>query len=86
MYILDDQDRMHSLLERSEACQRRQDLPKVYALNGAVYVADCRWLERTRIFVTGETVAYPMPRERSLDIDTETDFRVAELLLKGSPS
>jgi CMP-N,N'-diacetyllegionaminic acid synthase len=54
--------------------ERRQDLPKAYALNGAVYVASASWLAQQRTFVTPSTVAYEMPRERSVDVDTETDF------------
>jgi N-acylneuraminate cytidylyltransferase len=71
---------MHSLLGEDQ-CHRRQDTPKIYALNGAVYVADCEWLVRKGSFVTDETVAYLMPRERSVDIDSELDIKLAELLL-----
>jgi N-acylneuraminate cytidylyltransferase len=46
-----------------------------------VYVADCEWLVRKGSFVTDETVAYLMPRERSVDIDSELDIKLAELLL-----
>jgi N-acylneuraminate cytidylyltransferase len=53
---------------------RRQELPSVYSLNGAVYVARSEWLAREKRFVTRETVAYEMPVERSLDIDTESDL------------
>lgn len=84
MYTLDAAGHMHPVITHSEALWRRQDLPKVYALNGAVYVSDCRWLRQTRSFVTGETVAYLMPKDRSLDIDTEMDLRYCELLLKGT--
>jgi len=85
MYTLGEDCRIRPLLA-GDAAVRRQDLPKVYTLNGAVYAAECWWLERTRTFVTPETVAYPMPRERSLDIDTELDLQVCELLLTGSRS
>jgi len=44
-------------------------------LNGAVYVADCDWLRENRTFVTSETVGYPMPADRSLDIDTVEDVQ-----------
>jgi N-acylneuraminate cytidylyltransferase len=53
---------------------RRQDLPLVYVLNGAIYVADVRWLQTTRAFIAESTGAFVMPRERSLDIDTEKDL------------
>jgi N-acylneuraminate cytidylyltransferase len=60
---------------------RRQDLPSAYSLNGAIYVAEVDWLSRERRFVTSETVAYVMPAERSIDIDTETDFLILKFLL-----
>lgn len=53
---------------------RRQDLPPVYSLNGAIYFARSDWLAREKRFISPETVAYEMPGEHSLDIDTETDF------------
>jgi len=60
---------------------RRQDLPTVYVLNGAVYVARTEWLTESRTFLTDETLVYPMPRERSLDIDTELDLLLAEAVV-----
>lgn len=63
---------------------RRQEAPPVYALNGAVYVADVESLQHTRSFVTEETVGYVMPPERSGDIDTVLDLAWCELLLSWS--
>jgi CMP-N-acetylneuraminic acid synthetase len=57
----------------------RQLAPRVFAMNGAVYVwhrhslAKGLWGGRTRLYV--------MPVERSVDIDSPLDFRVAELLM-----
>lgn len=50
-------------------------------LNGAVYAARVDFLRRARTFVAPETVGCPMPWERSVDIDTATDFMIAETLL-----
>jgi len=61
----------------------RQELPRTYQLNGAVYVARAEWLRREKTFVTAETVAYEMPASRSLDIDTELDFHVLAVLLRA---
>ena len=36
------------------------------------------------LFLAPETVAYPMPRARSVDIDTLLDFQVAEALLANA--
>lgn len=63
------------------AITRRQDLPPVYSLNGAIYLAEHEWLTRHRTFISRETVAYEMPVERSIDIDTESDFLQLQILL-----
>jgi N-acylneuraminate cytidylyltransferase len=73
MYTLQGDSRLAPLMTAPPAT-RRQELPSVYSLNGAVYVARSEWLAREKRFVTRETVAYEMPVERSLDIDTESDL------------
>lgn len=62
--------------------KRRQDCPIVYELNGAMFLLNKKSfimnnysmlnLEKTRPFV--------MPYERSLDIDTFLDFKIAEFI------
>ena len=49
--------------------------------NGAVYVAWTTWLREFRNFDMGRVVAYEMPVNRSVDVDTMTDFAKAEQLL-----
>lgn len=82
MYLVDRDHRMRSLVNSVEVIPRRQDLPKVYALNGAIYVAKCEWLLQQKTFLAEETTAYLMPKERSLDIDTELDLMIAEIILQ----
>jgi N-acylneuraminate cytidylyltransferase len=82
MYTLQPDSRLSPLLPTTVT--RRQDLPRVYVLNGATYVADASWLLRSRSFLTAETVAYEMPIERSLDIDTEADLSIFEARLRAS--
>jgi N-acylneuraminate cytidylyltransferase/CMP-N,N'-diacetyllegionaminic acid synthase len=60
----------------------RQELPPVYALNGAVYLIRREVLLQRKTFYTDRTYAYIMPLERSLDIDTPWDWYLAELILK----
>lgn len=57
------------------------DCSPTYVLNGAVYVAQVDWLLKSGSFVGSSTVGFPMEREHSLDIDTELDLLVCELLL-----
>lgn len=80
MYTLRENDEMQPLLQET-LIKRRQDLPKIYALNGAVYVANINFLKKEKSFVTQHTIAYIMDNERSIDIDTELDFLICEKLL-----
>lgn len=85
MYRLGDRGTLQPIAELPAGATRRQDLPEVYALNGAIYVADVAWLRRTRSFVTRETVAHVMPAERSVDIDTSADFEAFRKAVSEDP-
>ncbi|WP_081729211.1 cytidylyltransferase domain-containing protein [Pseudomonas sp. URMO17WK12:I4] len=63
---------------------RRQELPPVYVLNGALYVADVQWFARARGFMSSGTVAYCMPRCRSIDIDVIGDLERVDTELNKS--
>ncbi len=69
---------------------QRQDLPKVYIPNGALFVANAALLLKHRSVLPLETYGYIMPAERSIDINSEWEFAIAEMLLKrrllGQPS
>jgi CMP-N,N'-diacetyllegionaminic acid synthase len=58
--------------------QRRQDAPKAYALNGAVYVWHCHTLPLG--LWSGRSQCYVMPKIRSVDIDDALDFEIARFL------
>lgn len=57
----------------------RQLAPKVYSMNGSVYV----WHRHTLALGlwNGRSRLHIMPHERSIDIDTEIDFKLASLIL-----
>jgi len=54
----------------------RQSLPKVYALNGAIYISKTEVILREKTFLPKKTLPYII--EENINIDTEIDF----LLLK----
>lgn len=60
---------------------RRQDAPPIFALNGAIYIAPTDYLAAGGDFITAGTVGHVMPKDRSFDIDTELDLRLADFLL-----
>lgn len=60
---------------------RRQTLPPAYVLNGVVDVTTAKTAKGGTMW--GEKIAaYVMPADRAVDIDTETDFTIAESLLQ----
>ncbi len=64
---------------------RRQDSPICYDLNASIYLWTRRSLKQGKVFNLG-TRLYEMPRERSIEIDTPYDFKVAELFAEGLKS
>jgi CMP-N,N'-diacetyllegionaminic acid synthase len=79
--VLDD-GTLGDLVPSNLAYDRRQDLPHVYAVNGAIYVNQRQSLLRDRTFFPAGTYPYVMPAERSLDIDTPWDLHLADLILR----
>lgn len=59
---------------------RRQDAPKCFDMNASIYVWWRDTLMNSQSIFLDTTVLYEMPEERSLDIDTELDFEIVELL------
>lgn len=78
MYTLDSSRTISPVVNGSDRPARRQDSPPVYQLNGAIYVSFVDHFMNTRSLVDINTKALIMPMERSLDIDTEIDFKIAE--------
>ena len=61
---------------------RSQDLPIYYRLNGAIYICKTnKLLEAESFFLKENIYAYLMDIKSSVDIDTEIDFKWAELLM-----
>jgi len=80
MYTLKG-DTMEPIIKGGDKIIRRQDAPEVYTLNGAVYVTHKDIVMTQNRVINDDTKAYIMPVERSIDIDTEIDFRLTEILM-----
>ena len=61
---------------------RRQDAPKVYEYNGAIYVINPLSLKAMPLNRFTRRVKYVMDELSSLDLDTMTDWNLAEILSK----
>jgi N-acylneuraminate cytidylyltransferase/CMP-N,N'-diacetyllegionaminic acid synthase len=63
---------------------RRQDSPQCFDMNASIYVWRRQALFTNESLFTGNTRLFVMPRERSLDIDSQADFEMVEwMITKG---
>lgn len=81
---LPENENMKDFLRGEILNKPKEDLPIFYQLNGAIYLAETDYLRACNGFHGPGTFAYKMPKERSIDIDTEIDFRIAEYLFAKS--
>lgn len=77
-----DGEKLRYFIKEGKKITRRQDLPQSYRMNGAVYVIKTNILLKNKTFETDNIAGYVMPNERSIDIDTNLDFKFVELLMK----
>lgn len=82
MYIVNEQNKLQPIVDNINQYYRRQEIPKTYALNGAIYVAETEWLFLKKSFLSEETLPFIMPRERSIDIDVPFDLEFADIVLR----
>ena len=61
---------------------RRQDVPQTYDMNASIYIWKRDVLLGNKTLFLDKTALYIMPEERSIDIDSELDFKIVEMLLK----
>jgi N-acylneuraminate cytidylyltransferase len=80
MYKLTNKGFIEPLMMSSEDAYQRQKLPRVYQLNGAVYVTSVSFLRREKDFVNSDTLGFVMSDRHSGDIDTLLDFEILAYL------
>lgn len=81
-FSTDTNERLQSIFDEKMSNARRQDLPKAYIPNGAIYIFRMSdFLARTG-FPTNGSISFVMSEADSIDIDTEEDIRHLEHILK----
>jgi N-acylneuraminate cytidylyltransferase len=63
--------------------KRSQDLPEVFCPTGAIWWARTEVLRERRTFLTPDRTGWEIPWHRAVDIDTEDDWQLAELLMRS---
>ncbi len=81
MQVVDSKGMVKPFMDARKEHTRRQNLPTVYRLNGAVLVTRRTVLNQGRL-LGDNTRAFIMDREVSVDIDDEIDFLLAEMLIQ----
>ena len=77
MYKLSDKDQLIPIFDKSNDNNNRQKIIPSYLLNGALYLVSKDFLLREKSFISEDTIAYKMSQEKSVDIDTSTDWDLA---------
>jgi len=82
MKTIDPDGLMRNFMPEKEMPFRRQDLPDLYTLNGAIYLGRAEVVLTAGGWYTERTYGYVMPPEKSIDVDTPWDLNLADLLLR----
>jgi N-acylneuraminate cytidylyltransferase len=83
-YILFEEDQNGFLRKSKESnFTRRQDCPKVWEYNGAIYIINVASLKKGTIGDFKKVIKYEMDEFSSHDIDTPLDWDFAEILIKN---
>jgi CMP-N-acetylneuraminic acid synthetase len=80
-FQIDTHGNLQSLFDERLSNVRRQDLPKAYIPNGAIYVFRLSEFLVRDGFPSNGSLPFVMSDEESVDIDTEDDIRVLERYL-----
>ena len=59
---------------------RRQDAPIVYDVTTFCYILSSKFLMRNKSLLSGKIGGIEVPAERSIDLDTELDLKIANIL------
>lgn len=66
----------------ADSMKQRQSGGKFFRLNGAIYIVDVNSFRKDRYLYKAGSFAYIMSQNRSVDIDTDIDFALAEILMQ----
>jgi CMP-N,N'-diacetyllegionaminic acid synthase len=83
MVELDEHGNAHLSKSLESEFYRRQDAPKVYEINGSVYIFDRDHLVNAKSLHCEREKVYVMDEISSVDIDREIDFKFIEFLIES---
>lgn len=75
-------NKLKPFIKEGYSITRRQDLPEVYRVNGAIYLIEIETFLEKKTFQPESLTGYIMDSYSSVDIDTELDFKIAEVIMR----
>lgn len=79
--IIPESGLMDKFINEEIASMPRQKLPKYYRINGALYVIKVEHLMNSYKLYDKKTYSLVMDKDKSIDIDSQLDFEMAEFLI-----
>lgn len=79
--LIGTQNSLNGFMQES-GFKQRQSQETYYRPNGAIYIVSIPEFRKDQFLYREGAYAYIMPKERSVDIDNEFDFKFAEFLLR----
>lgn len=73
---------LEPLFSKEYIKMRRQDLPEAYMPNGAIFISTPKNLKKYTSYYCEKIKPYIMSVEKSVDIDTQSDLDLAEIIIK----
>ncbi len=80
-YIVNKDGYLQGAFDDKYPFTRRQDLPKAYLANGAIYMIKTSLFLKNKSLMLKKTLPFVMPKNKSVNIDTIEDFNRAKDIL-----
>ncbi len=75
--------KLYDFAVKEELESRRQDLrPNAYIRSGSIYAMSRKFVMNEKRYYSGKSIAYILPMERTINIDSEDDLVIAKYRLK----
>jgi N-acylneuraminate cytidylyltransferase len=84
MLVCNQDGYVHPAIQPATPIHRRQDAPPVFDGATVAYAVRPEFVLNSNYIFEGKVKAVVVPAERALDIDTELDFKIAELMFAQS--
>tara|TARA_B110000503_G_C7156483_1_gene417586 strand:+ start:1012 stop:1734 length:723 start_codon:yes stop_codon:yes gene_type:complete len=81
MVKINDKGLCERVIKSSDVIYNRQDAREVWDITTVIYIGRPNYIMNSSDLLNGEIYPFIIPKERSIDIDTEHDFLYAEFLL-----